>query len=176
MEASNSERPAEREERELLKRAVVALERKLRGAQSVSVGLERELEAVRAAAADLPSVQAALQQARAAAAEQQQRADSLARDLAGAKADAAEAAQQRDRARAALEAAQTADEERCHAAAQRRAEEQAATQELAMARGQAEVLAAQVQQLEGANAALRQDNQQHAERLRQAFERWVQRR
>ncbi|KAI7841325.1 hypothetical protein COHA_004944 [Chlorella ohadii] len=163
--------PANGAENELLRRAVVALERKLREAQTAAAGLERELAAAQAAVADLPSVRAALQHSRAAAEEQQRRADGLARELAGARADAAEAGQQRDRARAALEAEQAADDERCRAAAQRRAEEAAAAQELARARGQAEVLAAQVQQLEGANAMLRQDNRQHAEHLRQAFER-----
>lgn len=160
-------------EQDLLKRAVVALERKLRESQVAAAGLERDLAAARAGAADLPAVQAALADARAAAQEQQRRAEGLARELAAARTEALGASQQRDRTQAALDAAQAAEDERCRGRAQRRAEEEAAALELARARGQAEVLAAQVQQLEAANAGLRQDNRHHAERLRVAFERWA---
>lgn len=124
-------------------------------------------------AADLPGVRARLAEQLASCRQAEAAAGQLRRELAQAQAAAEEAKSQRDAARAAAQQAAADAEEQRTAVAAWRTDVEAASLQVARAVGRAELLEAQVQQLEGANAGLRMDNQAHAARLKAAYERWV---
>lgn len=138
-------------EADLLKRAVVALERRLRQGEAAAAA------AARAAAAAHDEVE--------------QHCQRLQRDAAAAREEAEEARRQRDRAHASLAEAAEMQAAQAAAVTQHRACGEAAQAEAARAQGQAEVLSKQVEQLEAANAELREVNQQHTMRLKDAYER-----
>lgn len=145
---------------ELLKRAVVSLERKLREAGAANAALEQANQAAAREAAELPAVRGRLDEALAATQSLLEDNARLQREAAAARADAEQVQRQRDAA--ALELQQ---------GAHWRGDAEALEVELTRARGRAEVLGQQVGQLEAANAEVRQDNQRHASQLKEAYQR-----
>ena len=165
--------PPNAQDGDLLKRAVVSLERKLRESQQAVAALQKEVDVLRQETQELPAVRGRLAEALAGRGDLQGQADRWQRQAMQAQAVAEEAQRQRDRAQAAQAAAEAAQEQAAAKAAEWRADSEALQLGEARARGQAQVLEEQVQQLEAANSELRQDNRQHAAKLREAYERWV---
>lgn len=160
-------------ESRLLKAAVVSLEKKLRESQAVVAALQQQVADLRRERDDLRVVRGRLAETLAAKTAAEDQVEQLRRELKRSQAVAEDAQRHLNAAGAAAEAAAAAEAERAAAAAVWRADGEAATLEGARATGRAKVLAAQVQQLEAANAGLRFDNQAHATRLKEAYERWV---
>ena len=158
---------------ELLRRAVVAIEKKLRESVATATALQGELRAAREEAADLPEVRLRLADAVAARDAAQEAADRWRREAALSREAVEDAQRLQQRAAEATQATEAAVAESAAAAQRWRADAEAATLEGARAHGQAELLEHQVAQLETANSELRSDNQQNAAKLRQAYERWV---
>jgi chromosome segregation ATPase len=165
--------PPNAQDGDLLKRAVVSLERKLRESQKAAAALQREVDVLRQETQELPAVRGRLAEALARRGDLQGQADRWQRQAVQSQAEAEEALRQRDRAQAAQAGAEAAQEQAAAKAAEWRADSEALQLGEARARGQAQVLEEQMQQLEAANSGLRQDNQQHAAKLREAYERWV---
>ena len=153
--------------------AVTSLDKKLRAAQDTVTQLQQEAARLRQEAADLPALRGRLAEQLAARGQAEEAAEQLRRQLAQAQAAAEEAQRQRGAARAAAQEAAADAEAQRAAMAEWRADGEAAALQAARASGRAELLEAQVQQLEAANGGLRMDNQAHAARLKAAYERWV---
>ncbi|KAL4425532.1 hypothetical protein ABPG75_009548 [Micractinium tetrahymenae] len=156
---------------DLLKRAVVSLEKKLRESTSTVAALQRELQDARQQAAELPAVRARLAEVTAGQAAAEEQAQQSARSAVAAQVAAEDAERQRDRAAREAGDAEEAAARQAAAADRWRGDAEQLRMEAARARGQAELLEQQVQQLEACNAGLRQDNQQHAAKLKEAYER-----
>lgn len=156
---------------ELLKKAVVSLEKKLRDSAAVVTELQGKLRSAQADAAELPAVRGRLAEAQGARSAAEEQAERCQRELASARAAVEDVQRQRERAdEAAAEAAEVAARQ-ATAAERWRVDAEALRLEAARARGQAEMLEQQLQQLEACNAGLRQDNQRHAAKLKEAYER-----
>ncbi|KAL4426665.1 hypothetical protein ABPG77_004721 [Micractinium sp. CCAP 211/92] len=156
---------------ELLKRAVVSLEKKLRESASNVVALQRELRDTQEQVVELPSVRARLVEAVAARAAAEQEAQQSARAAAAAEAATEDAQRQRERATQQAAEAEEAVARQAGVADRWRRDAEQLRVEVAQMRNEAKLLDQHVQQLEACNTGLRQENQRHARQLKDAYER-----
>lgn len=159
------------ENSELLKRAVVSLEKKLRESTGTVTALQRELRLVQEQTAELPAVRARLAEAVAARAAAEEQAQQSSQAAVAARATAQNVQRQCERANKKAAEAEEAAARQAAAADRWRAETEQMRVHVAQTRGQAEVLEQQVHQLEACNTGLRQDNQRHVAKLKEAYER-----
>lgn len=149
---------------QLLGKAVVALEKRLRDSTALVSELEADLAEARHQSAELPAVRQSLADSQAARDTLEQELQRRQHALKQAVCEAEEACDQGRKAQAAVQAADSLLQ-------QARADAEALRIEGSRARGEADVLSEQVQQLEAANGSLRQDSKVQAAQLRAAYER-----
>ncbi|KAI3438780.1 hypothetical protein D9Q98_001197 [Chlorella vulgaris] len=156
---------------ELLRKAVVCLEKRLRECTAVVAAREVELTQAKLDCADLPAVRQRLEEALAARHALELQVHQWQRSAATARGQAEDARRQQKSAQATAASARVEQQRQAEHVAQLRADSEALQLDEVRVRGQAKVLTDQVQQLELANGSLRLDNQAHAAKLKAAYER-----
>ena len=172
-ERQSADMPPPNSQNELLRKAVVSLEKKLRESTERVATLQEQVAQRQQEVAELPAVRGRLAEALATRDALDQQVEQWQRTAAQARGEVEDARRQLERTQAAVQAAEAAQQRVAEQAAQLRTGGEALQLEEARARGQAEMLAQQVQQLEAANGSLRLDNQAHAGKLKAAYERYV---
>ncbi|EFN57796.1 hypothetical protein CHLNCDRAFT_143154 [Chlorella variabilis] len=170
-ERQSADMPPPNSQNELLRKAVVSLEKKLRESTERVATLQAQVAQRQQEVAELPAVRGRLAEALATRDALDQQVEQWQRTAAQARGEVEDARRQLERTQAAVQAAEAAQQRVAEQAAQLRTGGEALQLEEARARGQAEMLAQQVQQLEAANGSLRLDNQAHAGKLKAAYER-----